>query len=349
MSQVSPGWYPDPSGRRPAVSTAPDGPSTSRAPGQRGVDNPGAPGPSSPSEAPASRLRRRRLRPGRPGGQGGQGYGQGGQAGQPGYGGEASSGEGWPARFGSQAGRRRAARRATASRRGRRGRRGSRASTASSRGSTAPQRPGLRPAAGPVARRGPGGLASSRASTASSRGSTARRAARATASPATASRATASQYGGYATPSSGRITPTIGLIGGRRRAAGAAVAVRARLPVGGGQSINLGDVSDLSDFGVDVPVAIDTYASLPLPGGAGHRLRHPRHPRLPQIPFLANLSNLPIIAAAVLGVFAVARAGHVHQLRGADVSPAFGAILGLIGWGGLIAGQFLTQPVGGKR
>ena len=120
---------------------------------------------------------------------------------------------------------------------------------------------------------------------------------------------------------------------------------------GGGQSINLGDVSDLSDFGVDVPVAIDTYASfgrflavLAIAFGILAILK------LPQIPFLANLSNLPIIAAAVLGVFAL---WHVLAMftsfEGADVSPAFGAILGLIGWGGLIAGQFLTQPVGGKR
>jgi hypothetical protein len=34
---------------------------------------------------------------------------------------------------------------------------------------------------------------------------------------------------------------------------------------------------------------------------------------------------------------------------GLDVSPAIGGILGAIGYGGLIAGQFLEQPLGSSR
>ena len=34
---------------------------------------------------------------------------------------------------------------------------------------------------------------------------------------------------------------------------------------------------------------------------------------------------------------------------GVDVTPAIGAWIGLLGWIGLAAGQFLPQPVGAKR
>ena len=69
--------------------------------------------------------------------------------------------------------------------------------------------------------------------------------------------------------------------------------------------------------------------------------------KLPQIPQLANLPNLPIIAAAVLGVFLL-WALLATFIMPDGFSAAFGAYLGIIGWIGLIAGQFLTQPVGSK-
>jgi hypothetical protein len=69
--------------------------------------------------------------------------------------------------------------------------------------------------------------------------------------------------------------------------------------------------------------------------------------RLPQ---LASIQQAPIIAAVVGGVFLL---WHVLAMmatqEGADISPAIGAILGVIGYIGLIAGQFLQQPVGGNR
>ena len=76
--------------------------------------------------------------------------------------------------------------------------------------------------------------------------------------------------------------------------------------------------------------------------------------KLPQIPQLNNIPNLPIIAAAVCGVFALwnllamfakPEVGGIEI----DTSPAIGAWLGLIGWIGLAAGQFLSQPIGSKR
>ena len=69
--------------------------------------------------------------------------------------------------------------------------------------------------------------------------------------------------------------------------------------------------------------------------------------RLPQ---LAKVQQAPIIAAVAGGVFLL---WHVLAMmatqEGVDISPAIGAILGVIGYIGLIAGQFLQQPVGSNR
>lgn len=311
MSQVSPGWYPDPSGRY--AQRYHDGTRWTEhvadAAGQRSVDNPDAPGPSNPSYEGAGQQGYGAGGYGQ-GGQGGQGYGQGGQGGQAGYGSESSSGEGWPAAGGSGSGQNWPA----AGGQEGYGQAGQYGQQPGQYGTPSGQGYG-QPGYGQPGYGQPG-------------------------------------YGGYAAPSSGGITPTIGLIAG---GVGGLLVLLSLFGLdflsGGGQSIDLSDVSDLSDFGVDVPIAIDTYAGfgrflalLAIAFGILAILK------LPQIPFLSNLPNLPIIAAVVLGVFAV---WHVLAMftsfEGADVSPAFGAILGLIGWGGLIAGQFLTQPVGAKR
>lgn len=69
-----------------------------------------------------------------------------------------------------------------------------------------------------------------------------------------------------------------------------------------------------------------------------------------KLPALAKIPQAQIIAAAAAGLFLV---WHVLALLASsdqfDLSPAIGAILGVIGYGGVIAGQFLPQPVGGSR
>ena len=69
-----------------------------------------------------------------------------------------------------------------------------------------------------------------------------------------------------------------------------------------------------------------------------------------KLPQLAKIPQASIIAAAAAGLFLV---WHVLAMLASqdqlDVSPAIGAILGVIGYGAVIAGQFLPQPVGGSR
>jgi hypothetical protein len=98
-----------------------------------------------------------------------------------------------------------------------------------------------------------------------------------------------------------------------------------------------------------VPAGLDTYASfgrllaiLAIAFGILAILK------LPQIPQLSNLPNLPIIAAVVLGVFALWHLVATIMMPD-GFSAAFGAWVGLLGWAGLIAGQFLTQPVSQQR
>jgi hypothetical protein len=107
------------------------------------------------------------------------------------------------------------------------------------------------------------------------------------------------------------------------------------------------DLSDVGDI-PDPPAALDTYASfgrllafLVIAGAIVAVLR---------LPFLENFPQAPIVAAAVCGVFLL---WHVLSMfssfEGADTSPALGAIVGALGWIALGAGQFLTQPIGGNR
>jgi hypothetical protein len=117
---------------------------------------------------------------------------------------------------------------------------------------------------------------------------------------------------------------------------------------GGGsdsQGISLGDISDV---GGDPPAVIGTYSSF------GRLLAFLLVAfvilavlRLPQIPQLSNLEQLPIIVAAACGVFAL---WHIlsmfTSMEGADVSPTLFAILGLLGYAGMGAGPFLKQPLG---
>jgi uncharacterized protein DUF2510 len=115
MSQVSPGWYPDPSGH--FAQRYHDGTRWTEhvadAGGQRSIDNPESHGQAAPGAGQYGGAQQA----GGAAGYGQQGYGQsssgegwpaaGGQQAQPGYGqqgyGQSSSGEGWPAAGGQQA------------------------------------------------------------------------------------------------------------------------------------------------------------------------------------------------------------------------------------------------------
>ena len=115
------------------------------------------------------------------------------------------------------------------------------------------------------------------------------------------------------------------------------------------RDISLGDMS--GNLGPDAPAALDTYASfgriLALLVIVVVILAVLRLPALQQ---LNDVPNLPIIIAAVCGVFAI---WHLLAMlasgEGVDLSPTIFAILGLLGWGGLGAGMFLPQPVGGAK
>jgi len=169
---------------------------------------------------------------------------------------------------------------------------------------------------------------------------------------------------GYAGTTAGGFTPTIGLIvaavGGLLLLLSLFVLDFLKVSAGGfSDTASLGDASDAGG-GADLPAAIDTYASF------GRFLAFLLIVvailavlRLPQLSQLNNVPNLPIIIAVLCGLFAL---WHLLSMLtsfevpdtgfGAveiDTSPTFGAFLGLLGYAGLAAGQFLRQPVGAKR
>ena len=328
MSQVSPGWYPDPSGR--FAQRYHDGSRWTEhvadAGGQRSVDQPE--GQAAPAANPygaeqqqsgqswgaqGGYAQQQPQQPQQPSGEGwpaqggtagyGQQADQGGYGQQPGYGqqqsgqgwpaaGGPSSGQGWPAQGGQQAG-------------------------------YGQQGYGQQPGYGQQGYGQPG-------------------------------------YGqqgyGYGTPSSGGFTPTIGLIvagvGGFFVLLSLFILDFLKVSVSGfgSESVSLGDAS-----GDGAPAALDLYSSLGrILGLLVIAAAILAILKLPQIPQLNNIPNLPIIVAAVCGVFAL---WHLLAMfaspdaGGIDVSvsPALGAWIGLLGWIGLAAGQFLPQPVGAKR
>ena len=302
MSQVSPGWYPDPSGR--FAQRYHDGTRWTEhvadAGGQRSVDNPE--GQAAPAADPYAGQQQSGDQWGQQAQQpqsSGEGWAaQGGQAGygqqpqQPGYG-QPSSGQGWPAQGQPQ----------------------SSGQGWPAQGGQAGY--GQQPQAGYGQQQGYG------------------------------------QQGGYGygQPASGPFVPTVGLI---VAGIGALLVFLSLVALdflsGDGGSISLGDVSDIPSF-ADVPAALDTYASfgrwLGLLVVIAAVLAILKLPALQQF---NDVPNLPIIVAAVCGVFALWHLlAMFASFEGADVSPAFGAILGLLGWIGLGAGQFLPQPVGGAK
>jgi len=121
---------------------------------------------------------------------------------------------------------------------------------------------------------------------------------------------------------------------------------------GGGvsETASLGDVSDASN---DVKLPLDLYSSL------GRLLAVLVIAfcilailKLPQIPQLQQIPNLQIIAAGLAGwlllwhLTAMVINVDVPAGLGFDVGPSWGSFVGVLGYAGLIAGQFLEQPVG---
>jgi hypothetical protein len=111
------------------------------------------------------------------------------------------------------------------------------------------------------------------------------------------------------------------------------------------EGLNLSDIADVEG---DKPVALDTYASigrwLALLVVAGAIVTSLRLPAMAQYP------QLPLIAAIVVGVFLVWSALAIFiGPEEVDTGPAIGGIVGLVGYAGLAGAQFLEQPIGGRR
>jgi hypothetical protein len=114
------------------------------------------------------------------------------------------------------------------------------------------------------------------------------------------------------------------------------------------RSVSLGDIA--GDFREGAPGALATYADfgrylavlvIVFAILAVSRL----------VPQLRDISALSAIVAALCGGFAL---WHVLAMmasgdEGVDVSPTFGAVLGLLGYVGLAAAPFLRQPVGAQH
>jgi Protein of unknown function (DUF2510) len=304
MSQVSPGWYPDPSGR--FAQRYHDGTRWTEhvadAAGQRSVDNPE--GQGAPAADPYAGQQQsdqgwggQQAQPqssgeGWPAAGGQAGYGQ--QPQQAGYG-QQSSGQGWPA-AGGQAGY------------------------------------GQQPGYGQSGGYGQAGYGQQ---------------------PGYGQSGGYGQAGyGYGQPSSGAFTPTIGLIVG---GIGGLLVLLSLFVLDflsidsdfGSESGPLGDVSDIPDAGAlpELYAGLGRILALLVIAAAILAIL-----RLPALHQFNDVPNLPIIVAAVCGVFALWHLLAMFTVSvpdGFSAGPAIGAWLGLIGWIGLAASQFLKQPVGG--
>jgi Protein of unknown function (DUF2510) len=114
------------------------------------------------------------------------------------------------------------------------------------------------------------------------------------------------------------------------------------------RSVSLGDVA--GDFGEGAPGALATYADfgryLAVVVAVVAILAVAR-----VVPQLRDISGLPAIVAVACGAFAL---WHILAMlanadEGVDVSPTFGAFLGLLGYVALAAGPFLRQPLQTRR
>ena len=160
-------------------------------------------------------------------------------------------------------------------------------------------------------------------------------------------------YGYAPTPSSPGFTLTLGLI---VAGVGAVLLLLSLFGLnflelsfpGLSRSVSLGDIA--GDFGEGAPGALATYADfgryLAVLVAVFAILAVVR-----VVPQLRSISALPAIVAVACGAFAL---WHVLAMlanadEGVDVSPTFGAFLGLLGYVGLAGGPFLRQPLRTRR
>jgi hypothetical protein len=160
-------------------------------------------------------------------------------------------------------------------------------------------------------------------------------------------------YGYAPTPSSPGFTLTLGLI---VAGVGAVLLLLSLFGLnflelsfpGLSRSVSLGDIA--GDFGEGAPGALATYADfgryLAVLVAVFAILAVVR-----VVPQLRSISALPAIVAVACGAFAL---WHVLAMlanadEGVDVSPTFGAFLGLLGYVALAAGPFLRQPLQTRR
>jgi hypothetical protein len=148
-------------------------------------------------------------------------------------------------------------------------------------------------------------------------------------------------------------TPTIGLIVASIGALFVLASVfvldfvELSVPGFGSQSLSLRQIAD--NFGDGAPRALDTYANL------GRYLGFlvivlAIVAVLEVVPWLANVPGLRVIVAAACGAAAVWHLlAMLASAPDADLSPTSGAVLGLLGYVAMGAGQFLTQPVAAQR
>lgn len=117
----------------------------------------------------------------------------------------------------------------------------------------------------------------------------------------------------------------------------------------GGQSdtASWSDIGDAGDAGIELPVALDTYAGFGRILGlllvlAAVGLLAFRH-----LPQLANATWLPIAIAVAAGVFLLwSLLAAFMAPEGFSSMPAIGGFAGFLGYAGVAAGPFLEQKLG---
>lgn len=148
------------------------------------------------------------------------------------------------------------------------------------------------------------------------------------------------------------LTPTVGLVvaavGGFLLLLSLFALDFLKLSVGDiSQSLSLGDLS--GNFADGAPAALASYADFGRFLGLAV-IVFAVVVVLRGIPALENVPRLPFIVAAVCAAFAVWHLlAMLANAEDVDVSPTVGAVIGLLGYAGLAAGPFLTQPLGARR